>query len=138
MPVPEKPSSNSATLAAAGWSGVVLAAIALAGLTTRHRCERSGSCFCSLGRRACLRRGSRSAGNSSGSDGAMPTEPKRARRILDIVGGIAAVVAILGLIFARDLIYLWAFLLLFGITTVPERAIGHLRQRWRECRARTQ
>jgi len=47
-------------------------------------------------------------------------------------------VAILGLIFARHLIYLWAFLLLFGITTVPERAIGHLRQRRRERRARAQ
>ena len=32
MPVPEKPSSNSATLAAAGWSGAVLALIALVGL----------------------------------------------------------------------------------------------------------
>jgi hypothetical protein len=68
----------------------------------------------------------------------MPTDPKRARRILDIVGAICAVVAVLGLIFARHLIYLWAFLLLFGITTVPERAIGHLRQRRRERRARAQ
>jgi hypothetical protein len=57
--------------------------------------------------------------------------------MLDIVGAICAVVAILGLIFARHLIYLWAFLLLFGITTVPERAIGHLRRR-RERRARAQ
>jgi hypothetical protein len=32
MPVPEKPSNNSATLTAAGWSGVVLALIALVGL----------------------------------------------------------------------------------------------------------
>ena len=63
------------------------------------------------------------------------TDPKRARRRLDVVGAIAAVVAILGLIFARHLIYLWAFLLLFGITTVPERAIAHLRQRRRERRA---
>jgi hypothetical protein len=68
----------------------------------------------------------------------MPTDPRRARRTLDIAGGIAAVIAILGLIFAPDLIYLWAFLLLFGITTVPERAIAHLRQRRRERRARTQ
>jgi hypothetical protein len=68
----------------------------------------------------------------------MPTDRKRARRILDIVGGIAAGVGVLGLIFAPGLPYLWAFLLLFGITTVPERAIGYLRQRRRERRARTQ
>lgn len=66
----------------------------------------------------------------------MATDRKRARRMLDILGAIAAVVAIFGLIFARDLIYLWAFLLLFGITTVPERTIGYLRQRRRERRAR--
>ncbi len=68
----------------------------------------------------------------------MATDPKRARRILDVVGGVAAVIAILGLIFARHLLYLWAFLLLFGITTVPERAIGYLRQRRRERRSRAQ
>ncbi|MGH2997740.1 MAG: hypothetical protein ACRDNM_00420 [Gaiellaceae bacterium] len=68
----------------------------------------------------------------------MATDPKRARRILDIAGAVAAAVAILGLIFARHLIILWAFLLLFGITTVPERAITHLRQRRRERRARAQ
>ncbi len=66
----------------------------------------------------------------------MPTDPKLARRMLDIVGAIYAVVAILGLIFARHLIFLWAFLLLFGITTVPEGGIGHVRQRRRERRAR--
>jgi len=65
---------------------------------------------------------------------AMATDAKRARRILDIVGAIAALIAILGLIFASHLIYLWAFLLLFGITTVPERAIGYLRRRRREGR----
>jgi 4-hydroxybenzoate polyprenyltransferase len=32
MPVPTKPSSNAATLSAAGWSGAVLAALALIGL----------------------------------------------------------------------------------------------------------
>jgi hypothetical protein len=68
----------------------------------------------------------------------MPTDQKGARRILDIVGGIAGVVAILGPIFAPGLIYLWAFLLLFGVTTVPERALSHLRQRRRERRARSQ
>jgi hypothetical protein len=68
----------------------------------------------------------------------MTTDPKRARRVLDIVGGIAAVVAILGLIFAPHPIYLWASLLLFGITTVPERAIGYLRQRRRERRGSAQ
>jgi hypothetical protein len=32
MPVPKKPSSHAATLSAAGWSGAVLAALALIGL----------------------------------------------------------------------------------------------------------
>jgi hypothetical protein len=52
----------------------------------------------------------------------------RARRALDMA---AAVVAILGLVFARSLIAFWAFLLLFSVTTVPERLLGHLRDRRR-------
>jgi cyanate permease len=56
-------------------------------------------------------------------------EVKRARRRLDIIGAIAAVVGILGLIFKPSLIYIWAFLILFGITTVPERAFRALRER---------
>jgi hypothetical protein len=53
----------------------------------------------------------------------------RSRRVVDIVGGLAAVVGVLGLVFKPSLAYLWAFLLLFGITTVPERAIRALRAR---------
>ena len=68
----------------------------------------------------------------------MVADPKRARRILDTAGGVAAVVAIVGLIFARHLILLWSFLLLFGITTVPERSLAYLRQRRRARRARDQ
>ena len=64
----------------------------------------------------------------------MTADPKRARRILDIVGAIAAVVAIVGLIFDRNLIVLWSFLLLFGVATLPERGIAHLRRRRRERR----
>lgn len=56
-------------------------------------------------------------------------DPKRARRILDVVGLVAAAIAIAGLILDRRLIPLWSFLLLFGITTLPERGIAHLRQR---------
>jgi hypothetical protein len=55
-----------------------------------------------------------------------------ARRALDIAGAVAAVVAIVGFVFARSLIVLWAFLLLFGVTTVPERLLRHLRERRRK------
>jgi hypothetical protein len=53
----------------------------------------------------------------------------RPRRVVDIVGGLAAVVGVIGLVLKPSLAYLWAFLLLFGITTVPERAIRALRGR---------
>ena len=53
----------------------------------------------------------------------------RARRRLDIIGGVAAVVGIVGFILKPSLAYLWAFLILFGVTTVPERAIRALRER---------
>jgi hypothetical protein len=33
MPIPKKPSSDAATLTAVGWSGAILAVIALIGLT---------------------------------------------------------------------------------------------------------
>jgi hypothetical protein len=55
----------------------------------------------------------------------------RARRRLDIAGGIAAIVGIVGLVLKPSLVYLWAFLILFGVTTVPERAIRALRERRR-------
>jgi hypothetical protein len=40
-------------------------------------------------------------------------------------------IAILGLVFARSLIVLWALLLLFGVTTAPERLLRRLRERRR-------
>lgn len=52
-----------------------------------------------------------------------------ARRRLDILGGIAAVVAVVGIVERPSLMPLWAFLLLFGVTTVPERLIAWLRAR---------
>ena len=55
----------------------------------------------------------------------------RARRKLDIVGAIAAVVGIVGFVFKPSYAPLWAFLILFGVTTVPERVI----RAWRERRA---
>jgi hypothetical protein len=55
----------------------------------------------------------------------------RARRRLDIIGGVAAVVGIVGFVLKPSLVYLWAFLILFGVTTVPERAIRALRERRR-------
>ena len=45
------------------------------------------------------------------------------------MGGVAAVVGIVGFILKPSLAYLWAFLILFGVTTVPERAIRALRER---------
>lgn len=52
-----------------------------------------------------------------------------ARRRLDIMGGVAAVIGIVGFVLKPSLAYLWAFLILFGVTTVPERAIRALRER---------
>ena len=62
----------------------------------------------------------------------MAADRARARQALDIAGAIAALIAILGLVFARSLIVLWAFLLLFGVTTVPERLLRSLRERRRQ------
>ena len=59
------------------------------------------------------------------------TRVARARRRLDIVGGIAAVIGIVGFVLERSLAFLWAFLILFGVTTVPERLIHALRTRRR-------
>lgn len=56
------------------------------------------------------------------------------RRKLDIAGGIAAVVGIIGVFVDRPLLPIWAFLILFGVTTVPERLIRWVRQRMRERR----
>jgi hypothetical protein len=56
----------------------------------------------------------------------------RLRRALDIAGAVAALIAIVGLVFARSLIVLRAFLLLFGVSTVPERLIHRLRERNRQ------
>jgi hypothetical protein len=53
----------------------------------------------------------------------------RAQRRLDTAGAIAAVIGIVGLIVKPTLIPLWAFLILFGVTTVPERLIRRARQR---------
>jgi uncharacterized membrane protein YbaN (DUF454 family) len=56
------------------------------------------------------------------------------RRQLDIAGGIAAVIGIIGIFVDRSLLPVWAFLILFGVTTVPERLIRWVRQRIRERR----
>jgi len=55
----------------------------------------------------------------------------RARRRLDFAGGIAAVIGIVGFVLKPSLAYLWAFLILFGITTLPERVVRALRERRR-------
>jgi hypothetical protein len=53
----------------------------------------------------------------------------RARRQLDVVGAIAAVIRVIGIVVRPALAPLWAFLILFGITTVPERVIRWARKR---------
>jgi uncharacterized membrane protein YbaN (DUF454 family) len=58
----------------------------------------------------------------------------RARRQLNIAGAIAAFVGIVGIIVDRSVMPLRAFLILSGITTVPEREIGWLWQRRRDRR----
>jgi hypothetical protein len=51
------------------------------------------------------------------------------RRWLNLAGGIAAAIGVLGFILKPSLAFLWAFLILFGVTTVPEQAIRALRER---------
>ena len=58
---------------------------------------------------------------------------RRAQRQLDIAGAIPAAIGIIGVIVKPTLIPLWAFLILFGVTTVPERLI-----RWARLRRRNQ
>jgi hypothetical protein len=55
----------------------------------------------------------------------------RARRRLDTVGGIAAVGGVIGVILKPSWAPLWAFLILFGVATLPERALRALRERRR-------
>jgi hypothetical protein len=62
----------------------------------------------------------------------------RARRRLDVVGGIAAVVGVIGIVVDRHLLPLWAFLILFGVTTVPERLIKSMRARRRAGKTKTE
>ena len=61
----------------------------------------------------------------------MAADTRRARRQLDIIGAIALVVGVVGFVLKPSLVYVWAFLILFGVTTVPERAIRALRARRR-------
>ena len=62
----------------------------------------------------------------------MPVDRRRARHTLDVVGAVAAIVGVVGLVLEPSLVYLWAFLILFGVTTVPERLIRSLRERRRQ------
>ena len=61
----------------------------------------------------------------------MTTDPRvqARRRRLDIIGAIAAAIGIIGILVDRSLLWLWAFLILFGLTTVPERLLAWLRRR---------
>jgi hypothetical protein len=54
------------------------------------------------------------------------------------MGGVAAVIGIVGFVLKPSLAYLWAFLILFGVTTVPERAIRALRERRARSRSSPQ
>ena len=54
------------------------------------------------------------------------------RRRLDIFGAVALLIGVVGVIVKPSLIVLWAFLIVFGVTTVPERLIRWLRERRRE------
>jgi hypothetical protein len=53
------------------------------------------------------------------------------RHGLDIAGGIAILVAIVGFIVKPSLVLLWVFLLLFGLSALPEMVIRKVRARWR-------
>lgn len=57
------------------------------------------------------------------------------RRRLDIAGALAAVAGLIGLVVKPSLAPLWAFLILFGVTTVPNRLIASARQRRQNRRA---
>jgi cyanate permease len=70
----------------------------------------------------------------SGLDG----KRSRVRRRLDVVGAIAAVIGIVGFVLKPSYAPLWAFLILFGVTTVPERALRALRERRARSRSSPQ
>jgi hypothetical protein len=57
-----------------------------------------------------------------------PEDVARLRRLVSRVGFALALVGVAGLIFARDLLFLWAFLIAFGIAEIP-------RDLWRKWRA---
>ncbi len=126
MPAPEQTQMTAAGKRATAWAGVALAAITVLGLLFApgllliwivllvFAIAAVPQAFL-IGRR----------------ERRVAADRARARRALDIAGAMAAIVAIAGLIFARSLIVLWAFLLLFGVTKVPERLIRHLRERRR-------
>jgi hypothetical protein len=57
-----------------------------------------------------------------------------ARLRLDFVGAAAAAAGVIGLIVKSSWAPLWAFLILFGVATLPERAIRAIRERRRTSR----
>lgn len=60
-----------------------------------------------------------------------PSQTPTWRRQLDIAAGIAILVGIVGLAVRPSLTLLWVFLLIFGLTAVPEFLIRWLRVRSR-------
>ena len=57
--------------------------------------------------------------------------PMSPRRRLDIFGAVALLIGVVGVIVKPSLMVLWAFLIVFGVTTVPERLFRWLRERRR-------
>ena len=57
----------------------------------------------------------------------MSAERERLRRALAIAGIVLAGIAIAGIVLARSLLYLWVFLLVFGLAPLPARGY----QSWR-------
>ena len=60
-----------------------------------------------------------------------PSQTPTWRRRLDMAAGIAILVGIVGLAVKPSLTLLWVFLLIFGLTALPELLIRRLRTRGR-------
>jgi hypothetical protein len=60
----------------------------------------------------------------------MTAEKSRANRTATILGLILAAGGVIGLLVARDLAFLWAFMIAFGLAKLPEQAY----RRWKSRR----
>jgi cyanate permease len=61
-------------------------------------------------------------------------DPSDLGRAVNCAGVLFVVVGALGLLFARSLLFLWVFLIAFGIVSLPRIAVSRLAARVRRAR----